>query len=201
MPAASAVSREIRNVRSKGFVIRGSAAHDAPPHRGAPPRRRARRRGRPPRDGACDRCHPAPRRRARGFPRQIPRRGGTRGCPVRQGRCQELRLGTTEDASTVVAVLTDRSCAEIAWTPDGTRVAFVIDSTEMSIYDAQTSKLAGIVRLLASEAAGLASRAASPSPRTAAPRPSTIARARIQAVAPAWSGCRSKELLAPAPSS
>jgi hypothetical protein len=73
--------------------------------------------------------------------------------PCPEGTCQELRLGTTDDASTVVAVLTDRSCSEIAWTKDGTRVAFVLDATEMSIYDAQTSRLAGIVRLLASEAA------------------------------------------------
>jgi hypothetical protein len=73
--------------------------------------------------------------------------------PCPEGTCQELRLGTTEEASTVVALLPGRSCSEIAWTQDGARVAFVLDATDMSIYDARTSKLAGIVRLLASEAA------------------------------------------------
>lgn len=73
--------------------------------------------------------------------------------PCPEGTCQELRLGASDDASTIVAVLTNRSCSEIAWTQDGTRVAFVLDATEMSIYDAQTSRLAGTVRLLATEAA------------------------------------------------
>jgi Tol biopolymer transport system component len=39
------------------------------------------------------------------------------------------------------------------WTPDGKRVAFVIDGREMLLYDAQARKLAGTVRLLSSEAA------------------------------------------------
>jgi hypothetical protein len=69
------------------------------------------------------------------------------------GSCQELMLGRSEEDSRAVASLTNRSCAEIVWTPDGTRVAFVIDGSEMSIYDARTSKLAGTVRLLTSEAA------------------------------------------------
>ncbi len=68
------------------------------------------------------------------------------------GLCQELRLGASQEASSVLSSLTNRSCGEIAWTPDGTRVAFVIDGAEMVIYDAQTSKLAGTVRLLTSEA-------------------------------------------------
>ena len=72
--------------------------------------------------------------------------------PCADGLCQELRLGASQDASTVLSSLTNRSCAEIAWTPDGTRVAFLIDGSEIAIYDAQTSKLAGTVRLLTSEA-------------------------------------------------
>jgi hypothetical protein len=72
--------------------------------------------------------------------------------PCADGLCQELRLGASEDTSAVVASLTNRSCGEIAWTPDGTRVGFVIDGSELSIYDARTSKLAGTVRLLTSEA-------------------------------------------------
>jgi hypothetical protein len=73
--------------------------------------------------------------------------------PCGEGTCQELRLGTSDDASTTLTILNNRSCSEIAWTPDGTRVAFVVDGTEMSLYDAQTSRLAGTVRLLTSEAA------------------------------------------------
>lgn len=73
--------------------------------------------------------------------------------PCAEGTCQELGLGASEDVSTTVAVLSTRSCSEIVWTPDGTRVAFVIDGIEMSIYDAPTSRLAGTVRLLTSEAA------------------------------------------------
>jgi hypothetical protein len=69
------------------------------------------------------------------------------------GACQSLTLGPSQASSREIAALTNRSVAEIVWTPDGARVAFVIDGTEMSIYDAQTSKLAGTVRLLTSEAA------------------------------------------------
>jgi hypothetical protein len=70
-----------------------------------------------------------------------------------EGLCQELTLGASEDASRVVASLTNRSVAEIVWTPDGRRVGFVIDGSALSIYAAQTAKLAGTVRLLTSEAA------------------------------------------------
>jgi hypothetical protein len=73
--------------------------------------------------------------------------------PCAEGICLELRLGPSQDASQVVSSLTNRTCGEIAWTPDGTRVAFVLDSSEMAVYDAQTAQLAGIVRLLTAEAA------------------------------------------------
>jgi hypothetical protein len=69
-----------------------------------------------------------------------------------RGVCQELRLGASEEASNTVASLSNRSCEEIVWMPDGTRVAFLIDGSELSIYDAQTLTLAGTVRLLTSEA-------------------------------------------------
>jgi hypothetical protein len=76
-----------------------------------------------------------------------------RNVPCAEGTCQELRLGASDDVSAPVTVLRNRVCSEIVWTPDGTRVAFVIDGTEMSLYDAQTSRLAGTVRLLTAEAA------------------------------------------------
>jgi hypothetical protein len=72
--------------------------------------------------------------------------------PCAEGLCQELRLGATQDTSRIVSALVNRSCGEIAWTPDGSRVAFVIDGSEMAIYDAQTATLSGTVRLLTSEA-------------------------------------------------
>ncbi len=72
--------------------------------------------------------------------------------PCADGVCQELRLGASRETSVVVSSLTNRSCGEIAWTPDGTRVAFLIDGSEMAIYDVQSSKLAGTVRLLTTEA-------------------------------------------------
>ena len=51
-----------------------------------------------------------------------------------------------------MTTLSNRSCSEIAWTPDGRRVAFVIDGSEMSIHDAQSGRHAGTVRLLTAEA-------------------------------------------------
>jgi hypothetical protein len=72
--------------------------------------------------------------------------------PCPEGTCQELQLGASEDTSQAVTVLSNRSCSEIVWTPDGTRVAFVIDGSEMSIYVAESARLAGTVRLLTAEA-------------------------------------------------
>jgi hypothetical protein len=69
------------------------------------------------------------------------------------GICLELALGASENATTVIGAPGSRTCNEIAWTPDGSRVAFIIDGSEMTIYDAQTLKLAGMVRLLTAEAA------------------------------------------------
>ena len=87
--------------------------------------------------------------------------------PWPEGTVRSCGWGT-EDASTVVAVahqpVRPRSRGPRtghAWRSCSTRGDV--------IYNAQTSKLAGIVRLLASEAARPASRAASPSPKTAAP--------------------------------
>jgi len=69
------------------------------------------------------------------------------------GVCAELRLGPAGGATTVVGSPGSRSCTEIVWTSDGARVAYVIDGSEMTIYDAKTMKLAGTVRFLTAEAA------------------------------------------------
>jgi hypothetical protein len=68
-------------------------------------------------------------------------------------RCQDLGLGSSDEGADVLTRLTNQSCDQIVWTPDGKRVAFVIDGREMLLYDAQARKLAGTVRLLSSEAA------------------------------------------------
>jgi hypothetical protein len=68
------------------------------------------------------------------------------------GLCQELRLGTSDADATILNSLPGRTCDEIAWTPDGSRVAFVVDGLEMEIYDSATSRLVGTVRLLTAEA-------------------------------------------------
>jgi hypothetical protein len=67
--------------------------------------------------------------------------------------CLELTLGASEQSAAVVGSPGSRSCTEIVWTPDGSRVAYIIDGSEMTIYDARTGKLAGMVRLLTAEAA------------------------------------------------
>jgi len=67
--------------------------------------------------------------------------------------CVELAVGTSEHAAAVVGSLGTRSCTEVVWTPDGSRVAFLVDGSEMMIYDARTLKLAGMVRLMTAEAA------------------------------------------------
>ncbi len=153
MPAASAASREIRNVRSKGSVTRDCAAHDAPPDRRVPPRGRARRRGCAPRDGTHDRRHAAPGDGQDLFAGQIARGGRVRGSVRRRPRARNCGLaGPRKPARSCRRSPTGRP-VEIAWTPDGTRVAFLIDGSEMAIYDAQTAKPAGTVRLLTTEAA------------------------------------------------
>ena len=70
-----------------------------------------------------------------------------------EGICLELLVGPSADASTVVGSPGTRTCNEVVWTPDGSRVAFVLDGSELMIYDAQTLKLAGMVRLMTAEAA------------------------------------------------
>jgi hypothetical protein len=69
------------------------------------------------------------------------------------GVCVELRLGPSGGATSIVGSPGSRSCVEIVWTPDGARVGYVIDGSEITIYDAKTMKLAGTVRLLTAEAA------------------------------------------------
>jgi hypothetical protein len=69
------------------------------------------------------------------------------------GLCGELRLGASGADAPIVHSLEGHECQEIVWTPDGTRVGFVIDANHVMLYDAATRKHAGTVRLLTDEAA------------------------------------------------
>ncbi len=70
-----------------------------------------------------------------------------------EGFCHELRLGASESDAVAIERLGKQSCTEIAWTADGSRVGFVIDGSEVWIYDAAKRTLAGRVKLLTLEAA------------------------------------------------
>jgi hypothetical protein len=69
--------------------------------------------------------------------------------------CGELRAGPASDesAATTFDTYRDSSCDEIVWTPDGKRVGFLMTGQQLVIYDAQTLKHLGNVRLLTQEAA------------------------------------------------
>ena len=69
--------------------------------------------------------------------------------------CGELRIGpaTGEASAKPIDTYRDSSCDEIAWTPDGKRIGFLMTGQQLVIYDAQTLKHLGNVRLLTQEAA------------------------------------------------
>lgn len=66
--------------------------------------------------------------------------------------CQHLYLGTSDSDAASLETLDGQAATEIAWTPDGKRVGFVIDGHELRLYDAATRKLAGRVGLLTADA-------------------------------------------------
>lgn len=67
--------------------------------------------------------------------------------------CQSLWIGSSRDDAGMVANLGAGAerCTEIAWTPDGSRVAFLVNGYQLRIYDAATLVPAGQVRLLTPE--------------------------------------------------
>jgi hypothetical protein len=69
--------------------------------------------------------------------------------------CGELRAGpaATETAAAAFDTYRDSSCDEIVWTPDGKRIGFLMTGQQLVLYDAQTLKHVGNVRLLTQEAA------------------------------------------------
>jgi hypothetical protein len=67
-----------------------------------------------------------------------------------EGPCQSLWIGSSREAATPVATLGEGSerCDEIAWTPDGKRVAFLVNGYQLRVYDADSLRPAGQVRLI-----------------------------------------------------
>ncbi|HEY7498031.1 MAG TPA: hypothetical protein VH740_05950 [Vicinamibacterales bacterium] len=76
-------------------------------------------------------------------------------CAKADAWCTELRIGPSTDASKVAAAYDDPSavCDEVVWTPDGTRVGFVMRGYELRLFDPQSLKEIGTVRLVTEEAA------------------------------------------------
>jgi hypothetical protein len=69
--------------------------------------------------------------------------------------CGELRAGPAADdaAAKTFDTYRDSSCDEIVWTPDGKRIGFLMTGQQLVLYDAQTLKHLGNVRLLTQAAA------------------------------------------------
>jgi hypothetical protein len=65
------------------------------------------------------------------------------------GRCQSLKIGTA-DSARVVETLNEQSeeADEIAWTPDGGRVAFLVNGYQLRVFDAHTGANLGAVSLI-----------------------------------------------------
>jgi hypothetical protein len=66
------------------------------------------------------------------------------------GLCQSLWLGSSVKASKVVEALSGPSetAGEIAWTPDGGRVGFVINGYQLRLFDAHTGANLGALPLI-----------------------------------------------------
>jgi hypothetical protein len=64
--------------------------------------------------------------------------------------CQSLWSGAVDAGVAHIATLTSAGerCGEIAWTPDGGRVAFLVNGHELRLYDARTLAPAGLVGLV-----------------------------------------------------
>ena len=58
-------------------------------------------------------------------------------------RCEALRIGANRKdggATTVEALTGDEHVTQIAWTPDGGRVAFVVNGYQLRVFDARTGR-------------------------------------------------------------
>lgn len=70
------------------------------------------------------------------------------------GVCQTLRIGATASSARVVESLSgpDEETDEIAWAPDGGRVAFLVNGYQLRVFDAHTGKNLGATSLVAPDA-------------------------------------------------
>jgi hypothetical protein len=67
--------------------------------------------------------------------------------------CQTFHIGTTDATAAEVRTIQSPIPVEVVWTPDGKRVGFLADAAELVLFDAQSLKEIGIVRLMSAEAA------------------------------------------------
>ena len=67
-----------------------------------------------------------------------------------EGSCESLWIGPTEQNAKRVEVLDANSetADDIAWTPDGGRVGFVVNGYQLRVFDAHTGKNLGAVNLI-----------------------------------------------------
>lgn len=70
------------------------------------------------------------------------------------GSCQSLWVGPTEQKAKRVEELAANSetCDDIAWTPDGGRVGFLVNGYQLRVFDAHTGKNLGAVNLIEPDA-------------------------------------------------
>lgn len=65
------------------------------------------------------------------------------------GRCQLLRLQSKDGVTRTLETLTgDEQAGEIAWTPDGGRVGFVVNGYQLRVFDAHTGANLGAASLI-----------------------------------------------------
>jgi len=66
-----------------------------------------------------------------------------------QVRCQALKIGARGGSSRVVEALTgDEEVSEVAWTPDSSRVAFIVNGYQLRLFDARTGANLGAMALI-----------------------------------------------------
>jgi hypothetical protein len=69
------------------------------------------------------------------------------------GRCQSLKVGTASNARVVQTLDTQsEEATEIAWTPDGGRVGFLVNGYQLRVFDARTGDNLGAVSLIEPDA-------------------------------------------------
>jgi hypothetical protein len=66
------------------------------------------------------------------------------------GLCQTLRIGSTASSAKVVESLSgpDEQAVEIAWAPDGGRVAFLVNGYQLRVFDAHTGRNVGATSIV-----------------------------------------------------